>query len=232
MNRLAKAGYWMLDYGYSARSEVSALIRARRVGPVLEPGSSASVARGAQVVLVPGVYEQWHFLLPLARRLARRGHTVHLLPELGRNTRPIAESARILAARLAADDLRDVVIVAHSKGGLIAKYVMLRLDPEQRVRRLIAVNSPFSGSAWARYLRIPSVRMFAADDLTVTFLGARSPVNARITSVCGTFDQHVPAGSRLPGARNIELPVAGHSRIVGSRAFATLLDAELAELAR
>lgn len=240
----------MLDYGYSARAEVGGILRPRGrralVGPAgagqgagggVDAGGGADAGGGPRpagpvnVVLLPGVYERWHFMLPIMRRLARQGHPVHPVPELGRNVLPIADSARLLADRLAADDLRNVVLVAHSKGGLIGKYLMLRLDPEHRVERMIAVNSPFSGSTWARYLRLSSIRMFAADDLTVTFLGAPSPVNARITSVYGTFDQHVQAGSVLPGARNVQLPVAGHSRIIGSRALAALLDEELAEVA-
>ncbi|PPF76625.1 alpha/beta hydrolase [Subtercola sp. Z020] len=198
MNRLARAGFWMLDYGYSVRSEVSGAVRGRRTVAVRAEGAAAAPV---QVVLVPGVYERWHFMLPIARRLARLGHPVHLLPELGRNLLPIADSARIVAARLAADDLRNVVIVAHSKGGLIGKYLMLRLDPEHRVTRMVAINSPFSGSSWARYLRLRSIRMFAADDLTVTFLGAPSPVNERITSVFGTYDQNVQPGSGSAPAR-------------------------------
>ncbi|RFA14101.1 hypothetical protein B7R22_10845 [Subtercola boreus] len=246
MNRLAMAGYWMLDYGYTMRAEAAGILRPRGGGGVLADsggaragGAGAGGARGGgagaggaaeplQVVLLPGVFERAHFMLPIARHLARRGHQGHLVPELGRNTLPIAESARIVADRLARDDLRNVTLVTHSKGGLIGKYLMLRLDPDQRVQHLIAVNTPFSGSDWARYLRVPSIRMFAADDLTVTFLGAASPANARITSVYGTFDQNVRAGSVLPGARNIQLPVAGHSRIIGSRALRAFLDAELA----
>ncbi|RFA11528.1 hypothetical protein B7R21_12555 [Subtercola boreus] len=251
MNRLAMAGYWMLDYGYTVRAEAAGVLRLRGHGAAFSDTGGAAAggvgARGAaaanagaggaaagsaaeplQVVLLPGVFERAHFMRPIARRLARSGHRVHLVPELGRNTLPIALSARIVADRLARDDLRNVVLVAHSKGGLIGKYVMLRLDPDRRVQRLVAVNTPFSGSHWARYLRVSSVRMFAADDLTVTFLGAASPVNSRITSVYGTFDQNVRAGSVLPGARNIRLPVAGHSRIIGSRALGEFLDKELA----
>ncbi|RFA20089.1 hypothetical protein B7R25_10805 [Subtercola boreus] len=222
---MARAGYWMLDYGYSARSELRGLATAR------DPSrrDSGAVGPGARpVVLLPGVYERWHFMLPLARQLEDLGHAVFFVPELGRNLLPIDESARLVAGLLAENDLRDVLLVAHSKGGLIGKYVMLRLDPEQRVDHLVAVNTPFSGSVWAERLKVPSIRIFDAADLTMTFLGARSPVNERITSVFGSYDQNVPAGSVLPGARNLRLAVGGHSRIIGSRAFAAVLAEQVA----
>ena len=39
-------------------------------------------------------------------------------------------------------------------------------------------------------------------------------VNARITSIYPVFDGHIPEGSALEGAVNIEVPVRGHFRIL------------------
>lgn len=59
------------------------------------------------------------------------------------------------------------------------------------------------------------VHAFRPVDATVQTLAAERAVNARIVSVYGPFDPHVPAGSRLTGAMaNIELATPGHFRVL------------------
>jgi alpha-beta hydrolase superfamily lysophospholipase len=65
---------------------------------------------------------------------------------LQRNRFDVPTAARLVADHIAAARLNSPVIVAHSKGGLIGKYVMLALDPDERIDRMIAVCTPFSGS--------------------------------------------------------------------------------------
>jgi triacylglycerol lipase len=45
----------------------------------------------APVLLLPGVYEPWTFLRPLAERIHAAGHPVHVVRALGRNVRGIPE---------------------------------------------------------------------------------------------------------------------------------------------
>jgi pimeloyl-ACP methyl ester carboxylesterase len=52
-------------------------------------------------------------------------------------------------------------------------------------------------------------------------------INSRITSIYGPFDPHIPEGSVLPGATNIELPVAGHFRILGDPGPARIIVEQL-----
>ena len=167
---------------------------------------------GPPVVLVPGVYESWHFLLPLANLLHDHGVQVHVLPELGSNRRPIPLGASVLGRYVVEHDLRDVVLVAHSKGGLIGKLAMLREDPDGRLDSMIAVNTPFGGSVYARWFVAPAVRAFIPSDATIVALGAERTVNSRITSVYSRWDPHIPGGSHLEGAEEVVLDTPGHFR--------------------
>ena len=166
------------------------------------------------VVLIPGVYETWHFLHLVGHELNRRGHPVHVVPQLGYNLRPIPESAAVVAAQLAARDLRGVALVAHSKGGLIGKQVMMTDDPDGRVDRLIAVASPFGGSGMARLTLLPTLRIFLPTDAVIRSLAASVEHNARVTSIFPRFDPNIPEGSRVEGGTNIEIPVIGHFRVL------------------
>ena len=148
---------------------------------------------------------------------------VHVLPDLRNNRRPVSQGAEVLGQYLVTHDLRDAVLVAHSKGGLIGKLAMLRQDPDGRIDSMIAVNTPFSGSAYARWFLAPSVRAFIPSDATIVALAGERDVNARITSVYSNWDPHIPAGSALDGAQDVVLTTPGHFRPLADPALHELL---------
>lgn len=199
--------WWVRDYAYALRGQWRALV-GREGADSLEEGT------GTPIVLLPGIYETWRFLEPLARALHERGHPVYVVDELGDNRRPIAEQASRVAVFLLARGLDDVVLVAHSKGGLIGKHVMAFDSAGARVRAMIAVATPFGGSRYSRLMPTPSLRAFASGDATMRALAAAADANARIVSVYGAFDPHIPEGSELAGARNVRLAEGGHFRIL------------------
>lgn len=180
------------------------------------------------VVLVPGVYERWHFLRPVANRLAAAGHPVHIVRELGVNARAIPRTAERLLAFLSRHDLRGVALVAHSKGGLVGKAAMLE-DSEGRIDRLVAVATPFSGSRMADLMVVPALRVFRPRNPVIRRLVAEREVNTRITSIFPAFDPHIPEGSVLEGATNVRLDVVGHFRVLEDPAA---LDAVVSAVAR
>jgi hypothetical protein len=166
------------------------------------------------VVILPGVYETWHFMRPIADELNRRGHPVHVMHAMGFNRDPIPATAALVARELASLDLRGVALVAHSKGGLIGKHLLAFDDPEGRIDRLVAVAAPFGGSRLARYTVGSTLRAFLPGDPVILNLAGERAVNARITSIYPRFDPNIPEGSRLEGATNVELPLWGHFRIL------------------
>jgi pimeloyl-ACP methyl ester carboxylesterase len=203
---LDRARIWMADYAYAARVNVGATLRHRRVPR----------ARGdlAPVLLIPGVYERWQFMRAVGGRLAKRGHAVHVVEPLGRNLAAVPEAAAMAQAYLDDNDLRDVVVVAHSKGGLIAKHMMSFDDLGGRIRGLVAIATPFSGSSLARYAPTRPLRDFDPAHATLTLLAEQAEVNSHIVSIFPEFDPHIPGGSHLEGAHNIQLPVDGHFRLL------------------
>ena len=208
MNILAKAAFWALDYAYIGIRQLDAG-RSRATLARYHSGDSAPI------VLLPGIYEAWQFLRPVADALHEGGHPVHAIQALGRNRRPVADAARIAAEYLAREDLHGVILVAHSKGGLIGKYLMMSAGSRERIDRMVAIATPFSGSSLAKYTVLPSLRALSPTDPMVRLLVDEQFVNARITSVYGAFDPHIPDGCRLPGATNVALAASGHFRIVG-----------------
>jgi hypothetical protein len=204
-------GWWVQDYLYAGQRQL------RSVLSRTNPGEFLSGA-GRPVVVIPGIYENWRFMLPLISSLHAAGHPVHVVTLLQRNRLPVSDAAALVAAYIAARNMEDVVLVAHSKGGLIGKYMMMALDPDVRIKRMVAVCSPFSGSRYAGFMWLPSLRAFSPRNAVTLQLTREERINARITSVYGLFDPHIPEGSVLPGARNIRLDTGGHFRILGDDA--------------
>jgi len=205
---LVRRGWWAaLDWWYAARWQL------RSLGPTT--ADDYRTGDGQPVVVVPGVYETWHFMRPLMDALHDRGHPVHVLPVLRHNLRPVPESAHEVLAYLEEHGLQNVLLVAHSKGGLIGKYAMARLDDHGRIDRMVAVSTPFAGSGYARLAPVRHLRAFRAADPVLSGLARELDANARITSVFGVFDTLIPEGSALAGATNVRVPVGGHFRILG-----------------
>lgn len=220
---IRRAWWWALDYLY---------VTARQLGALVARADPADLRTGDRtpVVVLPGVYEPWGFMWPLANALHDDGHPVHVLPVLGYNRAPVAETARLVGEHLRTHDLHDVVVVAHSKGGLVGKLAMLAEDPDGRLRAMVAVSTPFAGSVYARLVPVRAVRAFLPTDATLVGLAAEREVNARITSVGSVFDPHVPAGSELEGAMNVRLSTPGHFRVLADPRLLDVVRGVLAEV--
>lgn len=227
---LARRGWsWVLDYVYVGYWQVHGFLFREDPEQYLTPELGPSEQPGPPVLLIPGIYETWQFMRPVAEHLSAAGHPVHVVQQLGYNRGTVQSMAALVAEYLARHDLTDVVLVAHSKGGLIGKYVMTQPDGGDRVRQLIAVNTPFSGSIYANFFVLPSIRAFSPRNKFLRTQLANIGSNARITSVYSRFDPHIPEGSQLPGAENIELETMGHFRVIGDRRLLEVVDRAIAD---
>ena len=220
--RLLRRGWaWALDYAYVGFWQARGFIFRGDVRRQLTGDK-------APVILLPGIYEPWQFMHPVASHLHAQGHPVHAITALGYNRGSVPAMAELVAQYLRERDLHDVVLVAHSKGGLIGKYVMTLPESAPRVQQLIAVNSPFSGSVYAMFALLPSLRAFSPRNRTLNALCANLAVNSRITSVYGTFDPHIPGGSELVGATDVQLDVMGHFLVLGHDSVLKAIDTAIA----
>ena len=196
----------VVDYAWAYRVRVAAL---RRHDPI-------RLAHGERrpVLLLPGVYETWHFLEVVGEHLNGLGHPVHVVSTFGRNLPPIPRMAELAGDYVEVNDLRDVAIVGHSKGGLIGKTLMLADNRGPRISCMAAINTPFAGSDYAHLVPIRTLREFVPTHQTIVTLSRAADVNAHITSIYSSWDPIIPNGSVLAGATNLELPVTGHFRIL------------------
>jgi hypothetical protein len=243
-SRIERAWWWAGDYVYAGWRQVAIVLEGWNPPASWRTGDAAL----PEVVLLPGIYEHWSFMRPLGDAINRAGYRVRVVHGMGTNRRGIADTARRLGRALAKVPVPPTgrVIVAHSKGGLITKQLLVsETDVAASVPTssaptssassssassasesgptgsrgllgLVAICTPFAGSRMARLLIDPSVRALLPSDQTIVMLGRESSVNSRIVSVFGRYDPHIPDGSVLDGATNIRVPVPGHFRVLGA----------------
>ena len=186
----------------------------------LAPASESRFAPGRAdlpvVVPVPGIYERWDFLIPVLDVLNAHGHPVHVSPNLGRMTAP----ARVLAQRLLRElrqrGLRDVVLVTHSKGGLVGKLALLDpRDGRDAIAGVIAIATPFRGTRIVeRFRRSARLMELARTSAGTVYLAERPDVDDRIVSIYATHDALVTEASRLDRGTNVLVRMRGHTRML------------------
>lgn len=225
------------DYAYVLGRRLTATLKPRAPlpGDGTPPGS-----RGRPVVILPGIFESWHYLQRIVEGLSGAGHPVYIVGDIGINGRPIPATARRVYRYLIAHDLRDAILVAHSKGGLVGKHVMLhdaRVNPgadlpgRRRVAHLIAVNTPWRGSELARF-GLGAWREFHPTRPVMAQLSAENDVDARITAIDSIIDEYVPADSAPSAATQIRVPVVGHFRVLADRGVVALIVERVREVTR
>jgi len=140
------------------------VVRARRGRlPVVEPGSGVHEIAGATergpplpVVLVHGMFgfdrlgvpgAKLHYFRGVARHLETLGCHAHAvrLPAVS----SVPERAQILVDKIDALAHDRVDIIAHSLGGLDARYALSRLGLAKRVRALVTIGTPHRGTPLA-----------------------------------------------------------------------------------
>ena len=202
--------FWLLDYFYILGAQSLSVISRTRASSYLNPHATSP-----SIILIPGIYEKWQFMEPIARLLRSHHYDVHVIEDLGYNRRDIEDMAHVVNDYIHVANLREVIIIAHSKGGLIGKFLLTNANANGKIKGLIALNTPFSGSLYAYlFLLFKSIRIFTPRSPILTYLAKNQQVNASIVSIYGQFDPHIPRGSKLEGAHNIQLETYGHFRIV------------------
>jgi triacylglycerol lipase len=208
-------GHWLRDYVHMARLHAYRIVYRKPPEHYL----GHIVAGKVPVVIIPGIYEKWQCMKPIADALSLEGHPVYVLPRLGDMLRAIPESAALVRELIDERHLTNSAIVAHSKGGLVGKYLLAFHNADGAVRRMIAIATPFGGSRIARLIPGAHYRELDPESPILQKLGVAGRVNDRITSIFGVFDNHVwPTEScHLEGAENIQVPVHGHHKILFDR---------------
>ncbi|MEU6977586.1 alpha/beta fold hydrolase [Streptomyces sp. NPDC046371] len=170
-------------------------------GPAAGPGSTGSgpraegAAAGRPVVLLHGFVDNRSVFVLLRRALARHGRDRVESFDYSPLTGDLRTAAELLGRRVAEIQARtghaEVDLVGHSLGGLIARYYVQRLGGDARVRTLVMLGTPHSGTTVVPLADAhPLVRQMRPGSEVLRELAGPAPgVRTRFVSFWSELDQ-------------------------------------------
>jgi triacylglycerol esterase/lipase EstA (alpha/beta hydrolase family) len=141
-------------------------------------GEGEALGNRHPVVLLHGLAMNRTNWVWLGRRLAARGigplyATTYFSPQ---SVRYSAQHLKNFVERvLAREDATRVDIVAHSLGGVVARYYIERLGGQRRVARLVTIASPHKGTVLGRLGFVPSAKELTHGSEFLVDLGTPAP---------------------------------------------------------
>ena len=191
------------------------------------------------VIVVHGYLASKEMMIPMRSKLAGVGfdaHIAQLPPLLLGKIEPMAGLLASEVDRITGrypDGVCDLVGV--SLGGLLGLRYLQRFDDRKRVRRFVAIGTPFRGSKAARAATLllgrisPAARQLLPGSSFIETLGAEGlPEGVGALSISATRDKLAPPEACvLDGAENVELfgppPPMAHQALVVSNEVTRLM---------
>lgn len=192
-------------------------------GLLLPLGGVAAGGRGERrpdqhtLVFVHGLGANRGGLLPLRGWLRLHGHRRQLA--FGYRSRGSIEAIALALKRSLDERVRGgrISLVAHSMGGLVARYYLQRLGGARRVDRLVTLGTPHRGSHAANFVPSPLVRQLLPEGRFIRELnGLPAPPGLRATSIVAGRDLLVqPVDSaRCPFGDAVRFDELGHVELL------------------
>jgi pimeloyl-ACP methyl ester carboxylesterase len=126
---------------------------------------------------------------------------------------------RFIDEVLVANALPDgqVDIVAHSRGGVVARIALNNLETNGKIATLVTIGTPHGGTMAARYGRSRELDELRPDSPIVARLEQQLPWNGpRLVCLWSAADPLVvpPTNAQVVGAENVELPGLTHCQLL------------------
>ncbi len=200
-------------------AEIWAVVRVFFVLHPLEPWMNEpdALACGTRtpILLVHGFFSNGGYWWGIKRYLRRNGvdslYTVNLEPPFCSIDALAEQLARRVAVIRQATGHDEVVLVAHSMGGLVCRAYLQRFDGARHTKKLITLGTPHAGTIHAHLLPGDNMRQMRprSDWLQALSEGQDWTREVAATSIYSMHDNIIAPqeSGALVGARN--LPVAG-----------------------
>lgn len=196
--------YWLI-YKWQKESEKASVPEKWKLG------------KKGNVLLINGWNESWYFLRLIGDYLNNLGYKILVPEELGKNLFTIEEGTR-LVKKFIGDT--KCTIVAHSKGGLLGLNL---INESSQFKKLISIATPYQGTLWG-YLGYASLAEMKWGKYKLDKKSTKLAISIR-----PKFDNHVipGKGSILVGAKNIQIDIVGHTRILDDNRTFKAIEEEL-----
>jgi triacylglycerol lipase len=180
-----------------------------------DPPSRWKIGNKGNVVLIQGLNSGWVILKSIGDSLNGQGYRVHVIKDLKTNTIPVLEGCERVKEYINEHRLKDIIVITHSKGGIIGLYLLKDPKVSKRIKKLITIACPFYGSVLAGLM--PCAKELVPSSQLIK--NALSGVNfKKIFSLYPRVDNHVvPNKNLIPDkVSGKQIDITGHTRILES----------------
>lgn len=199
--------YLILEYLLILRLRIEGML-------IRKTPSKWNTGTKGNVILIQGVHEKWVFLKSIGDSLNKNGFKVHILKGLGTNTKNIAYGVYLLENYLKENNLKDVFLVGHSKGGIVIKKFLSDSPENTRVKKALTIATPHSGSIFGIIFK--STKEITPKSKLLKNLKFSKENLYKTVNIYSSFDNHVVPNKSLllEGGNNIKINCIGHTRIL------------------
>lgn len=176
------------------------------------------------ILFVHGIFHNKSAFFYLKQKLASKGwhhfREMDLLTSLY-GIPKLAERVQKEVEKLKEEYQTDQIdIVAHSMGGIIARYYLQKLGGDGIAKNLVTLGTPHQGTHWSKYSLLRHIRELHPSSQLLNELNTLPlPQKTRVVSVSGNLDvMMVPRSTpEWEGVRHIQLQNVGHAGLLFSK---------------
>lgn len=174
------------------------------------------------VVLVHGWFHNRTGFLVMKRRLKALGRKHVYAVDLPTGRMGVQRLAAILADKI--DHIRSITgathvdVVAHSLGGLVARWWMHHAGGSESVKHLVTLGSPNQGTALAAFVPLGSGRAINPGSWTLAALALPPPAGVKVTVIWSEMDYLIlPVENADSKEGEVRMKYVGHLSLLFSR---------------
>lgn len=186
---------------------------------------SWNYGKKGDIILIPGINENIIFLIDIANKINSLGYRIHYIKDWDSrdNITNIADKIGLLISN---QKMHKVFIIAHSKGGLVAKYFIDNNKNSYNVKYAFTFATPYGGSILAKRNLFKSMAEMSPNSLLLKSIISKNNNSHKIINIYPKFDNHVIPNKNLylDGAKeNIMIDIVGHTRILNNKELVEII---------
>lgn len=196
------------------------------------------------ILMVHGFLCNGALWLPLQSFLEKKGlgnlYTITLEPPIWGNIEEFAKSVAVRVDEICEQsESEQVIIIAHSMGGIVSRFYLDHLGGNNRVSKLITIGSPHHGTHTADTVpflgeNVRQMRIRSNSWLKELNSSETKPAETPITSIYSYHDDIVvpQESSKLKNAKNVAFSGLGHFNLLFSRSIQDLIYREIIAMSK
>ncbi len=204
---------WYL-YPYYFINDFWLMFRNRLLSRIfVNPPKEWQVGNKGDVILIPGANARWISLKKIALAIHKQGYKIHFIKKLKDNSKPVADAVKDVTDYINNNNLKNVVLIGHSKGAIIAISMFKDSAIDKKIKKVIDIAGPLKGTLLSRFY--PSVKeLYPSSDLIKHF--SEGIDMKKVISIYPKVDNMIIPNESLAGENyeNRQINVFGHVRIV------------------